>query len=435
MSTSPARLRALVLGLMVASATGARAIDLSGKWAVCLSGGAGPMCPTTLTATLVGAGETFSMTVGPPADCTLSGTVDSGTGAMSASGSCVAGGSFSGTATDASMTGTIVMADGFCPYGFEGVRECGTCADGVDCTTDGCGPTSCSAPSSTCTYAEATPQSLCSDGLTCTANDYCYGTTCMSGYLVNCPDNNPCTTDICMQDLGCTYTFNENPCNDHDACTTDDTCSQGQCIGGPALACDPCELCSTSVGCVAGPKTGCRTPVDPSKSRLLLRDDASDARDKLAWTWAGGQATTPADFGDPVTTDDYTLCVFDQTATAPRLLIRSAAPAASTCPYGAYGEPCWRALGTPPGNTGFGYRSSGLLLPDGLARVMLTPGAVGKAKTVVKGRGANLDMPSPLDVTMPVRVQLQAENGQCWEATYTSAQQDREDVFRAKGGN
>ncbi len=167
----------------------------------------------------------------------------------------------------------------------------------------------------------------------------------------------------------------------------------------------------------------------------MLRDDASDARDKLAWTWAGGQATTPADFGDPVTTDDYTLCVFDQTATAPRLLIRSAAPAASTCPYGAYGEPCWRALGTPPGNTGFGYRSSGLLLPDGLARVMLTPGAVGKAKTVVKGRGANLDMPSPLDVTVPVRVQLQAENGQCWEASYTSAQQDRADVFRAKGGN
>jgi len=75
------------------------------------------------------------------------------------------------------------------------------------------------------------------------------------------------------------------------------------------------------------------------------------------------------------------------------------------------------------------------LLPDGLARVMLTPGAAGKAKTVVKGRGANLDMPSPLDVTVPVRVQLQAENGQCWEATYTSAQQDREDVFRAKGGN
>ena len=72
MSTSPARLRALVLGLVVASATGARAVDLTGKLAVCLSGGGGPMCPTTLTATLVGAGETFSMTFGPPADCTLS---------------------------------------------------------------------------------------------------------------------------------------------------------------------------------------------------------------------------------------------------------------------------------------------------------------------------------------------------------------------------
>ena len=254
----------------------------------------------------------------------------------------------------------------------------------------------------------------------------------MSGYPLNCPDQNPCTTDICLPEIGCTYTFNDNPCDDHDACTTNDTCSDGQCVGGPALACDACERCSTSLGCVADPKTGCRTP---SKSRLVLRDEASDARDKLAWTWADGQATAPADFGDPVTTDDYTLCVFDQATTSPRVLIRSTAPAASTCPYGAYGEPCWRALGTPPGNTGFKYRSSGLLLPDGLARVMLTPGAAGKAKAEAKGRGANLHMASPLDVTVPVLVQLQSENGQCWEATYTSAQQDSADVFRAKGGD
>ena len=162
MSISPARVRVLVLGVTVVVATGARAVDVSGKWAVCLSGGTGPMCPTTLTATLVGAGTTFSMTFGSPADCTLSGTVDAGTGTMSASGGCVAGGSFSGTATDTSMTGSMVLADGFCPYGFEGVRECNTCADGVDCTTDGCGATSCSAPSSTCTYAEAAPQSRAS---------------------------------------------------------------------------------------------------------------------------------------------------------------------------------------------------------------------------------------------------------------------------------
>jgi hypothetical protein len=43
-------------------------------------------------------------------------------------------------------------------------------------------------------------------------------------------------------------------------------------------------------------------------------------------------------------------------------------------------------------------------------------------------------MPSPLDATPPVRVQLQAENGQIWEASYLSTLLDREDVFRGKGG-
>src|SRR5262249_21351540 len=159
------------------------------------------------------------------------------------------------------------------------------------------------------------------------------------------------------------------------------------------------------VGCVVGPKTGCRTPLDPTKSQLTLRNDADDTHDQLLWKWSKGQATMPADLGDPTTTDDYTLCVYDHTDATPRLLLQASAPAASTCPFGPMGAACWRALGNPAGSKGFLYRNAGLFSPDGLARVKLGPGADGKAKMSVKGQGPNLAMPSPLDVTLPVRVQ------------------------------
>jgi hypothetical protein len=436
MSTGCHGVRRLIVLLGLAFATTAHAVDVSGEWAVCLSLDAGFGCPATLTATLVGtAPDQFTMTFGYPASCSLGGTVDGGTGAMTASGSCLAaGGYFSGTATDTTMSGTIGLSGALCAYDFQGVRSCGACDDGVECTTDGCGTTACSAPASSCTHAEATPGATCTDGSTCTNGDHCEGTTC-SGYAVNCGDNNPCTTEYCVPDVGCVFDFNSNPCNDGDACTTGDTCSEGQCVGGPATVCGRCERCSPVLGCLVGPKSGCRTPVDPKRSSLVLKNNPSDTRDKLTWKWTNGQATTAADFGDPVASDDYTLCVFDQVTTTPRIVLASSAPAASTCPFGASGAPCWKGSGTPPGASGFTYRNAGLFSPDGLARVKLVPGAAGRAKVYVKGQGTNLEMPATLDVTPPVRVQLQAENGQCWETTYPTALQDREDVFRAKGGN
>lgn len=436
MSTAFGRSCRLVVWLGIASATSAWAVDVSGPWAVCLSLNAGFQCPTTLTATLVGtAPDQFTMTFGPPASCSVSGTVDGGTGAMTGSGSCTAaGGYFSGTATDTTMSGTIGLAGALCAYAFEGVRPCPACDDGGECTTDGCGTTACSAPASSCTYAEATPNASCFDGNTCTNGDHCEGTSCV-GSLINCGDNNPCTTEYCVPDVGCVFDLNTNPCNDGNACTTGDTCSGGQCVGGPPTSCARCQRCSPVFGCVVGPKTGCRTPIDPSRSTLVLRNNASAVRDKLTWKWTNGQATTAADFGHPLSTDDYTLCVFDQATTAPRIVVASTVPGGSTCPFGPTGAPCWRGSGSPPGASGFTYRNGGLFSPDGLSRIKLTPGPSGRAKVYVKGQGTNLEMPTPLDVTPPVRVQLQAENGQCWEATYPTAQQDREDLFRAKGGN
>ena len=53
------------------------------------------------------------------------------------------------------------------------------------------------------------------------------------------------------------------------------------------------------------------------------------------------------------------------------------------------------------------------------------------AKITLKGRGSNLTLPA-LELTTPARVQLQASNGQCWEASYSSAIKNTTSQFKAK---
>jgi hypothetical protein len=159
-----------------------------------------------------------------------------------------------------------------------------------------------------------------------------------------------------------------------------------------------------------------------------LKDAPEDTKDKLAWTWGAGAATTAADFGDPPGGDDYRLCVFDGLASSPRLLANTLAPGDGSCDGGGS---CWRARGSPPGASGFLYKDTGLLLPDGLKRVLLKPGSEGRAKAIVKGQGSRLALPSPMNVTLPMTVQLQAEAGECFEATFVSARTSREGLFKA----
>ena len=91
------------------------------------------------------------------------------------------------------------------------------------------------------------------------------------------------------------------------------------------------------------------------------------------------------------------------------------------------GRPCWRETGS-----GFRYDDPELT-PDGLRQVVLREGlAAGKAKIFVKGKGANLPMPS-LPLAQPVLVQLHNSDGLCWEATYSApALKNQTDQFRDK---
>jgi len=217
----------------------------------------------------------------------------------------------------------------------------------------------------------------------------------------------------------CTFVTNGNACDDGNACTTGETCSSGMCSGGTTQTCPLCQTCDPLGGCVSMPRTGCRSPVAPLKASMLIKDNLNDTADLLTWKWIKGAATSTADFGSPPTTDDYALCVF----TPSGLVLQADAPAGGTCGT----VPCWKTLGV----AGFGYKDP-LRTPSGIDKMTLKAGLTGKAKALVKGKGPNLP-PLPLPLSLPATVQLQTENGNCWQTTFQPTGVVRNDAQQFKG--
>ena len=128
------------------------------------------------------------------------------------------------------------------------------------------------------------------------------------------------------------------------------------------------------------------------------------------WKWLKGSVSPKVNFGSPVTTTAYQLCVYDMTLSVPSGVLRANIPAAGSC----NGKPCWKE-----GTKGFKYKNK-FGTPEGVTDVLLKEGLVpGKAKILLKGKGMSIDMPiMPLDQDPSVKVQMINSNGECWEANY-----------------
>jgi hypothetical protein len=112
------------------------------------------------------------------------------------------------------------------------------CNDNNPCTNDTCNE------QFGCVYTP-TSNRPCSDGLACTANDLCLSGRCV-GAAVDCQSDNPCTVGQCREPNGCVFTPrpNNTACNDDDPCTGPDYCMSGQCIGNPPGPCDDNNPCT-----------------------------------------------------------------------------------------------------------------------------------------------------------------------------------------------
>ena len=220
----------------------------------------------------------------------------------------------------------------------------------------------------------------------------------------SCDDQNPCTTDDRCQGGTCTGTTvaDETPCDDGNPCTRSDSCHAGTCTG------------------VEAPRTDCHEPFVTPSGLFRLQDitpGEPNAADKLTWNWARGSMTLKEEFGNPLSTTPYDLCVYDESTGIPALVMSEHVAANATC--GSKG--CW-------GSTSTGFKYTDRKQQNGpINSLVLKSGIDGRAKITLKGKGTKLGMPAlPLHEQNTVTVQL--SNGTtCWQANYGDSR--RNDTF------
>ena len=244
------------------------------------------------------------------------------------------------------------------------------------------------------------------DGCETTCTPTGCGNTIVAGGE-QCDDGNLLNGDCCS--AACQFEAGGSPCqSDENGCTLD--------------VCDGAGAC----GVPAPPAIGCKQPTQAGRGVLRLKPPST-----LVWRWLKGQATDVADFGDPFVEDDpengvdgsgYSLCLYDASA-APQPILTAIAPPGGAC---AQGQPCWRTTG--PLLIDYKDRDAD---PDGVYQIRLRAGTTdGEPRILMRGKGANLDLPT-LPLTPPVRIQLHAETGACWEATFSAPRANSPTVFRA----
>ncbi|HEV7734387.1 MAG TPA: FG-GAP-like repeat-containing protein [Candidatus Binatia bacterium] len=161
-----------------------------------------------------------------------------------------------------------------------------------------------------------------------------------------------------------------------------------------------------STACTPTPSS-CLAPIQAKKSSIQLKNKTPDTGDGLTWKWTKGAVTAKADFGNPVATDSYALCMYENGA-----LVQSwEMPAGQMCGT----KPCWRDIGK-----GFSYSDKDLT-PDGIQSLKITEGLLaGKAKITLKGKGSHLGLAGLDGLTGVLDVQLQkSSGGVCWGATFS----------------
>ena len=313
----------------------------------------------------------------------------------------------------------------------------GTCvgANPIVCTAlDQCHDAGvCDTGSGQCSNPTKPVDTTCNDGNACTQTDRCNaGGTCTGSNPVVCTALDQChEVGICNPSTGqCSNPNADNgkTCNDGNTCTLNDACINGACTSGISAMCgdgttqpacgEECDSGGVTGGdcnaqcqfiCGPSPQPGCRQPFVQKKGAFVLGDNPKDKNDRVLWTWTKGNGTLKTEFGSPLTSTQYTLCVYDGSG-AQQPLMRAIIPPGGQCGK----KPCWKSL-----KTGFSYHNKART-PEGIASMLLKAGTNGKARIVVNGKGVDLMMPALPAIASPVTVQLLNSTGGCWQAVYSA---------------
>ncbi len=256
---------------------------------------------------------------------------------------------------------------------------------------------------------------------------------CGDGFIEGaeeCDDDNTADGDCCSS--SCSLDAAGTPCPDGSVCTVDETCDgAGACVPASTLVCDDGVFCTHDF---CDDTLGCQSTIEPtphgnsangcgglSRTKLLIGDhEVKDARDKLAI-----RADLRGELGDPVSDTEYGICVFDEQADVPSLVMSITVPAGSP----------WKSIGT---DKGFSYKDSSAT-SSGIKKIKLKQKKDGTTKLLLLGKGASVPLPGPvaadryLDADSAVTLQIENSVGECWSERFTdSPKANRVNRFMAK---
>jgi hypothetical protein len=121
------------------------------------------------------------------------------------------------------------------------------------------------------------PAVKCDDGSACSSDDTCVSGACV-GAKATCDDANPCTTDSCDPKTGCVAT----PVADGTACGTGFACTKGVCsLGSPS---NPAKSCAELKAAGAGDGLFTLDPDGKDGPIAALQTQCNNTRDGGGWT-------------------------------------------------------------------------------------------------------------------------------------------------------
>lgn len=162
--------------------------------------------------------------------------------------------------------------------------------------------------------------------------------------------------------------------------------------------------------CAPTPVAGCRLAGGRHQNWILYYETGStDPDDVFTWAWRGGKDTQTSDFGNPASTS-YAFCIYDASdRTQPVVGVSPTQDPSS-----------WHKL-----DNGFLYRVFG---NQKLRKLILRAQLGGRGKILAHGDSTTVTRILPF--VTPVVVQVQADNGNCWESDFASPMRNDKHVFR-----
>ncbi len=203
-------------------------------------------------------------------------------------------------------------------------------------------------------------------------------------------DSDVCTEDECDGSGGCFFAQNLD-CSDGSSCTQD--------------SCDPINGCEYS----GAPSGSC---VGPVRAVLKYKDQTPDKRDKVVFVWKGGPALV-TNMGDPLTTTDYELCIYDNNGVQLAMHVPSGLG--------------WKQLGKPANLRGYKFKDK-TFANDGVKLVLLKGSSLDKGKAKVVAKKENVPDTATLPFAFPVTAQVYADGGMCWEAQFQTQHTKRNEI-------